>query len=346
MKFKLLFSFLAITVLTNAQETQLPFSFSSLQEITIRNNDIYLSDLGVDILYKFDKTSSDPNLDVVLNSSTLFCVQALETNGNDIIYSQECASDKIQKYNVNSENITEIINGVDDIRSLAINGSHLYFYSVPDNKLYKTNLNDINPTLIELATFVGIDSLLFVNDILFISGGNKVYKADTSLTTFMHEEVTFDNNGILPLGPQHLALFNNEVYLSQASDNRILKFNPNANSPILSNVVVSNSSGYQDMKVENNTIWLAKDSYLSKIDMATLSIANLNNHDISISPNPSSDFINIKGLKNNTKFKIFDINGKLLKSEETFGIINISEFSSGLYYLKIGDFTMKKIIKN
>lgn len=61
-----------------------------------------------------------------------------------------------------------------------------------------------------------------------------------------------------------------------------------------------------------------------------------------IFPNPSSDFLNVEILENNSNdlFQIFDTNGKLIHSENTVNSnfqVDLSIFKNGLYLLKYGD---------
>ncbi|MBN2664472.1 MAG: T9SS type A sorting domain-containing protein [Bacteroidales bacterium] len=68
---------------------------------------------------------------------------------------------------------------------------------------------------------------------------------------------------------------------------------------------------------------------------------------IVISPNPSTDYINISGLANEQNYIIFDMVGQVvvsgtIRNEEK---INIQNFKSGLYILKFSDRTILKFIK-
>ena len=72
---------------------------------------------------------------------------------------------------------------------------------------------------------------------------------------------------------------------------------------------------------------------------------------IRVYPNPTTDYLNIK-ISGSTSFNvnIYDLNGKLLKSEKNNTSIKIQELTNGLYVLEIVDFEndniiIKKIIK-
>ena len=96
-------------------------------------------------------------------------------------------------------------------------------------------------------------------------------------------------------------------------------------------------------------------SSLTVIENPSSSIADAYNTDISISPNPANDFINVKFNNNNyTQYSIIDITGKTIVKEtintgtNTLSI-NISNIAKGTYFLKLRyndyDTKIKKFIK-
>lgn len=76
------------------------------------------------------------------------------------------------------------------------------------------------------------------------------------------------------------------------------------------------------------------------------------NNQLKLYPNPAKDFIRFKGLSDNTKISFFDLNGRMLKTGiySVNDIINVNEFNTGTYILKIQDankaIIFKKLIKN
>jgi hypothetical protein len=102
----------------------------------------------------------------------------------------------------------------------------------------------------------------------------------------------------------------------------------------------------------NDYLYYAKDNALWKY-ANNLNIPLIENKSpLVFYPNPSNDFINVKA-ENNVKiesFQIFDLNGRLIISEE-LGLndkIDISKLGQGAYLLKAkvnGALISKKIIK-
>ena len=85
------------------------------------------------------------------------------------------------------------------------------------------------------------------------------------------------------------------------------------------------------------------------VDPTTLNTEEFLAEDFSIYPNPVSDFINVKLLKE-AKVSIFNINGKLVKSHESFigeNRIDVSNLSAGVYLMELsseGKSMTRKII--
>ena len=75
-----------------------------------------------------------------------------------------------------------------------------------------------------------------------------------------------------------------------------------------------------------------------------MSASNFEINDVVISPNPTSDFINIQ-FKNAADFKteIYDIVGKQIGNFKNTNQIDVSNFNSGIYIIKITDFESKTV---
>lgn len=68
---------------------------------------------------------------------------------------------------------------------------------------------------------------------------------------------------------------------------------------------------------------------------------------IKVFPNPATNEINIRGIEVE-KLQLYDMTGRLLKDYKTVGNMHkiiISDLKSGVYFLRINDFEVKKIIK-
>ena len=85
---------------------------------------------------------------------------------------------------------------------------------------------------------------------------------------------------------------------------------------------------------------------LYKIVDAALSTKNEIPIDIKYYPNPIIDFINIEA-DTAIHYKIYDIKGKIIKENKNFigNKIDLSQLTKGIYFIKINNFQIEKIIK-
>ena len=152
---KITLSILLFSTLVSAQITEVINSgLTNVQEIIIKENLMYISDIGVDKIFKIDITQSNPSLNTEIDID-LSCVSSLEIHNENLIYSEECSFDKIYQYNLNTLITSEVVKDIDNIRSMAIKGDNLYMASHINNNtsiIYKINIKNENSPLIELTT--------------------------------------------------------------------------------------------------------------------------------------------------------------------------------------------------
>jgi hypothetical protein len=68
-----------------------------------------------------------------------------------------------------------------------------------------------------------------------------------------------------------------------------------------------------------------------------LTVSEISNSDVVVYPNPATDYINIKSDRN-VIVSISDNLGKnLISTNDSY--INLSNLSSGIYFVKVGDIT-------
>tara|TARA_B100000795_G_scaffold265313_1_gene246971 strand:- start:5417 stop:6844 length:1428 start_codon:yes stop_codon:yes gene_type:complete len=81
---------------------------------------------------------------------------------------------------------------------------------------------------------------------------------------------------------------------------------------------------------------------------SSLATPSVNTMDVSVYPNPASDTVTIDALDQDVfKIEVFDIAGKLLfETQETSALmtLGVSQFTQGVYFLKINDSLTKKLI--
>jgi hypothetical protein len=81
-----------------------------------------------------------------------------------------------------------------------------------------------------------------------------------------------------------------------------------------------------------------------------LSVNSEFQNQLSISPIPSSDVVNIQSNTIIAAIDVYDLRGKKVLSNQDENTIDISQLNSGIYLMRIqdnlGNFGMKKIIRN
>ena len=78
-----------------------------------------------------------------------------------------------------------------------------------------------------------------------------------------------------------------------------------------------------------------------------LGLEGFNSDSISIYPNPTSDFISIKGIENIKSIKVYSILGSLEKEVFNTNQVDVSELASGVHFIKVDNSSVfsKKFIK-
>lgn len=111
---------------------------------------------------------------------------------------------------------------------------------------------------------------------------------------------------------------------------------------VFGNPIPTNASGF--------TYYAGQDFlYFAEISCGPLSVNEFNIKDISIAPNPTSNYIFVGNLKLNTVFEIYDLTGKKLIEKE-LGVVNnqidVSQLAVGTYVLKYGTNSALRFVKN
>ena len=79
-----------------------------------------------------------------------------------------------------------------------------------------------------------------------------------------------------------------------------------------------------------------------------LSVNDVSRNDYNIYPIPAKDVLNIEGLSTNSQLSVYSISGKELMNIEavnSFTLLNISELTQGVYFLKISERGNSEILK-
>ncbi|WP_312825992.1 reprolysin-like metallopeptidase [Epilithonimonas sp.] len=90
------------------------------------------------------------------------------------------------------------------------------------------------------------------------------------------------------------------------------------------------------------------EDYAVKIS-ETLAVTDVKKNNISVYPNPATDFINISNISSKTNYEIYSVGGQLVNQGTTDGKVNVSKLVKGIYIISVevnGEKSQTKFIKN
>lgn len=205
-----------------------------------------------------------------------------------------------------------------------------------------------------------IINILDIDDkILTLNNDGYLHIYNQSLNLLTTSTVTYSDQ-------PRLFSFNSNILLNTSFDNSVTVLDDNlveldnfllpdlvtpstAQIDSSGNLLLTGQQGYQ-IALNHEYSWSR--GFIHKYSLSTLSITNdlqeIDNK-IKLFPNPAKNYINVEHTYRDIKrVKIFNKDGRLLlESKES--IIDVSEFPSGLYFLRVeldeGDFVIEKFLK-
>jgi hypothetical protein len=86
---------------------------------------------------------------------------------------------------------------------------------------------------------------------------------------------------------------------------------------------------------------------LRSYDCISTGFEELIENEMVIYPNPANERVFIKGVYNATPYEFYSLTGEVVKTGtlQANGVIDVNQFSSGVYLLKIGEQTEKVIVQ-
>ena len=130
--------------------------------------------------------------------------------------------------------------------------------------------------------------------------------------------------------------------------NEIIKIDLSSN-PITSSSVVTLTGGPTRLLIVDTEIYFTQyiSGKVSKFTDSTLGMIDLKELDITIFPNPTSDFLEIKSSIELNTFSVFNLNGQIVYKDKkiTNNKIPLNDLSKGVYLISIDTYGIIKIIK-
>lgn len=183
--------------------------------------------------------------------------------------------------------------------------------------------------------------------------GTSGFSGDSGLATsallYTPDEIAFDTSG--------------NLYFSDADNNRVRKITPAGIITTIAGTSYSGSSGDGGLATNaelhtpyglafdhRGDLYIADNINLRvrKIGIGTANVNTVKQSQILISPNPCSDIVNIETPFIIKKMEIVNIVGKTMFIQECNSdklIVNTSQLIPGMYFIKINDQFVRKIIK-
>ncbi len=119
--------------------------------------------------------------------------------------------------------------------------------------------------------------------------------------------------------------------------------------PFLQDTVFTSSLSSGDLVLGEDGIHIALEDINNgtvkymKGTFGTTPVRTIENYSISLYPNPTSDYITIKGYEQFDKLNLYTLDGKLISSGTAVELINVSMLESGSYILELIDADKKSI---
>jgi hypothetical protein len=323
--------------------------------LVINNGKLYISESGTNKVLEFD-LNTENTIDFV---TSLVIPIGLLQRGDDLLIAENNGFKiSIKDLTLASSTATDLVTfqtppfvepwGIE----LSQDHNTLYISEV-GGRVYKADLTQTNPTpelIWQNTNGTTIDLALNGNDLYISESENqtgqlgRILKID--VTEMNPTPIEVVSNLYFPLG---LEIIGTELFFTNWNDqfngtDTLNKIDLNATNPQVTTILNSlNFPTY--LTYSNGELFISQDDRVSKIPEAQLGIDEQNARlEFKIHPNPTTDFIFLSNWNFNGEYEIYDILGNSLSKENLTERIDVSNLSSGIYFLKIEQ-TIKRFLK-
>lgn len=361
MKFKYIILLLNLFTFSSNAQTIILEEIKSVNKLLVYNNDLYISH-GYSSSAIWYNTISKINL---LDSSGLQYVPwisnyyeyppDIDVYEHELYYSSYQYGEIYKETNIDSmtpERSTLLnIKNQDSPLKLAFNENYLYFSTAYYDELFRVDLitNSLNP--IKISSIEVHDPELFEihKNQLYFSDENRIFKVDINSSSPKSTLIHTSENKLTS------GCFNgDELYYSTKEG--IFKIKNVTSEPIVTENVIIGINEPNNLVIYDDQIYFTEYyneggkgyNRIYKFNTATLSNVNpVFNKKVIISPNPTFDNIKITGIDKGNNYIIYDSLGKVIKRGIVYNneIINLKNIKSGVYFIKLNNRIIKKIIK-
>ncbi|WP_430408617.1 T9SS type A sorting domain-containing protein [Kordia sp.] len=340
--------FLLVSTYTFSQTTDVITGLTQPISLTFKANELYFAEYngGNGKISKLNVETAAVPTEVIQNTD--WSIGLLFKD--DDLYFGQLIDGNISKLAINNIplGVTEIISGIRPY-DFALDGNILYISDYIQDKILKIDMSSPNPTLIDVVAGLSTPyGIALHNNELYIAEyeGNKVSKININDPNPIVQEVSSN-----VLGPSGLYFAGNILFIAEADGNKISHIDVSSNQTSVIETV-TNLSEPSDLAIYNNELYITEynANKISKLDIsAILSTEDIlvQNNKIKLFPNPALNFIQINGLKEETEYKIYSINGAKVSDGilNTNKVIDVSVLSPGIYFLSLDNVYNLKFIK-
>ena len=346
------YSFLLLLLVSlniHSQATDFITGLNNPHDMVLDGHILYIAESDASRIIKVDLSLPNPEPEVVISGIPV--TRGLALKGSELYFSQLNGENRISKINLLDPNPTPsvVLENFISAMDLEFHGNDLYIAQFALNRIVKIDPRIPNPPVVEVINgFQTPYALELVGNVLYVANwiGNKVAKID--LTNPNPIAVDVITNLSLPVGLKHRR---NEMYIAEAGqrigEDRISKIDISISNPVREDVATGLYNPTQGLEIYNDVLYIAEDFKISKVELPALSVNNPDLEKIVAYPNPTSDFIQISGLRNLVDYAIYSISGGILRTGvvEKNQKIDVQNLVDGTYFLILDSTEVIKFVK-
>ncbi|MFK7748878.1 MAG: T9SS type A sorting domain-containing protein [Kordia sp.] len=317
--------------------------------IAKNGNDLFISSVGNASIQRKDllDTSSTATTEYIqpVNFPTFIAF-----NGNDLYIPLLGTTDnKVVKIDVTDPNavLTDVVTNITTPMGLAFRNNELYISLRQEAKVIKVDVTQNNPTPVDVVTLIPgglVNGIAFRGDELYITHGNSISKVNVTDSTPVLAPVLILEDGIA-----FIAFHGDFMYFTQSSINTVARVDITQSIFTIDNFLVLEDDPW-GLLVDGNDLYIAQQfgGSVVRFDLTTLlSVNEASARKFTYYPNPTKDYLHIAGLENNTPFTLTDQHGKeIIKGRvNASDKIDLSAVANGIYFLRLNNYEIKKIVK-
>ena len=327
----------------NAQTTTVVTEISFPYALELNGNDLYIGEFFENKISKIDITQNDPTITTVVTG--VDTPTGLAINGNDLYISSD---DRILKIDIteSTPTLTTVVSGLVAPEEIVISGNYLYVAELI-GKISRIDISEPVPTITLITANLNNPEGLALS-------GDNLYFTENPTGTISKIDLTDSSLSVIPVAstsnffPTGIVVSGNDLYIA-ADTNTISKIDISESSPLIT-TVLTDISAAQRVVANDEFLYISEflgDSIL-KYPLPLLSTQDITaNKTLAVLPNPVKDYISISNLSEKQNYVISNelgqviLKGTISNNEK----IDISDFSSGLYFMTLENSKTLKILK-